>query len=48
MTWKLYSVAAHRGVAAMYIADERFTKYYDKHVTGCALLLKEAVHYWVK
>lgn len=48
MTWKQYSVAAHRGVAAMYIADERFTKYYDKHVTGCALLLKEAVHYWVK
>lgn len=47
MTWKQYSAQAHRGVAAMYVADERFTKYYDRNVSGCAAFLNEAVQYWV-
>ena len=46
MTWKQYSVEAHKGVAMMYVADERFTKYYDRRVQGCAKLLCEAVQYW--
>ena len=46
MTWKQYSAEAHKGVAMMYVADERFTKYYDRNVQGCAKLLCEAVQYW--
>ena len=46
MTWKQYSVEAHKGVAMMYVADEIFTKYYDRNVQGCAKLLCEAVQYW--
>ncbi len=47
MTWKQYRVEAHKGVAAMYVADERFTKYYDRNVTGCAKLLNKAVQHWL-
>ena len=46
MTWKQYSAEAHKGVAMMYVADERFTKYYDRKEQGCAKLLCEAVQYW--
>ena len=46
MTWKQYSAEAHKGVAMMYVADERFTKYYDRNVQGCARLLCKAVQYW--
>lgn len=42
-SWKQYSPQAHRGVAAMYVADQRFTQYYDRNVPGCAALLKEIV-----
>ena len=28
--------------------DERFTAYYDKHLPGCARLLRDAVAHWVK
>lgn len=42
-----YNAQMHKGIAAMYIADERFTKYYDKNVKGCALLLSEAVKFWI-
>lgn len=47
MTWKQYTKQAHKGVASMYIADERFKAYYDQDVTGCAGLLESAVRYWV-
>lgn len=46
MTWKNYSEQAHIGVVQMYTADERFTKYYDGEVQGCAKFLKAAVEYW--
>lgn len=37
----------HTGIAGMYVADERFTAYYDGKVAGCAALLRDAVgHYW--
>lgn len=42
-TWKAYSKEAHRGLAAMYVEDERFQKYYDKKREGCAEFLKHAV-----
>lgn len=43
-----YSVPMHKGIAAMYLADERFTAYYDRHVKGCAQLLHDAVRMWIK
>ena len=46
MAWAQYTEEAHKGVAAMYTADERFRKYYDAEVPGCAELLKEAVACW--
>lgn len=47
MTWKQYTKEAHVGVAAMYTADERFTRYYDREVPGCAAFLGQAVSYWM-
>lgn len=43
MTWKSYSSEAHIGVGKMYVADERFKDYYDKHVEGCAAFLCAAI-----
>lgn len=42
-----YNAQMHKGIAAMYVADERFTKYYDSKVEGCANFLYEAVKYWI-
>ena len=42
-----YSPQMHRGIAAMYIADERFTRYYDRNKPGCARLLHDAVQHWI-
>lgn len=47
MTWKNYTKEAHKGVASMYIYDERFKAYYDSEIQGCAELLKETIWYWV-
>jgi DNA-binding transcriptional MerR regulator len=38
-----YTKEAHAGVAQMYVADERFTAYYDKEQPGLAAFLKDAV-----
>lgn len=46
-TWKTYTAEAHKAVAAMYIADERFKMYYDRNVSGCAELLEQAIRFWV-
>lgn len=35
--------AMHRGIAQMYVADERFTAYYDRDQSGCARFLWDAV-----
>lgn len=45
-TWKEYSAQAHKGLASMYIADERFLAYYDKNLKGCGEFLVKAVDYW--
>ena len=42
-TWTAYTPQAHRGVAELYTADERFTAYYDREVPGCAAFLRQAV-----
>lgn len=48
MTWSSYSSKAHRGLAQLYVMDERFKKYYDKNVEGCAQFLKEAIEFWIR
>lgn len=42
-TWNFYTPEAHRGLAEMYVADERFTTYYDGNVAGCAAWLRDAI-----
>lgn len=43
-TWTSYSKEAHAGLAQMYVADERFTAYYDDRIkTGAAEFLKDAI-----
>ena len=38
-----YTLQIHRGIAEMYVEDERFTAYYDREVPGCACFLRDAV-----
>ena len=47
-TWKEYSKAAHAGLAEMYVADERFTAYYDQHKEGAAQYLRDAILAYAK
>lgn len=42
-----YTREMHRGIAQMYVLDERFTAYYDKNVAGCAQFLRDAVIEWI-
>lgn len=42
-TWQEYSKAAHAGLAEMYVADERFSAYYDQHKEGAAEFLRDAI-----
>ena len=48
ITGNRYAPAKHRGIAELYVMDERFTAYYDKQVPGCACFLRDAVVYWAK
>ncbi|OCS88265.1 MerR family transcriptional regulator [Caryophanon tenue] len=44
MYWPKYTTVAHAGLASMYIADERFTAYYDERAgVGATQLLYEAI-----
>jgi hypothetical protein len=46
-SWKKYSGEAHKGVAEMYLADERFTRYYDdKSGVGAAEALYQIIQYY--
>lgn len=47
-TWEKYTAEAHRGLAGMYLADQRFTDYYDREEKGCAEFLSKAVKNWIK
>lgn len=42
-SWPSYSKKAHAGLAEMYVADERFTAYYDQHVKGGTAFLRDAI-----
>ena len=42
-SWPNYSKEAHAGLAEMYVADERFTAYYDKNVKGGTEFLRDAI-----
>jgi len=42
--WSAYSKKAHRGLADMYVADERFTAYYDQHQKGMTQFLRDAIY----
>ena len=46
ITRSRYDPAKHRGIAELYVMDERFTAYYDQHLPGCARFLREAVIHW--
>lgn len=48
ITGNQYDPAKHRGIAELYVADQRFTAYYDKQVPGCACFLWDAVAHWAK
>lgn len=41
--WENYSKKAHIGLAQMYVADPRFTAYYDAIAPGCAAFLRDAI-----
>ena len=41
--WEHYSAEAHAGLARMYVDDERFREYYDKHRQGAAEFLRDAI-----
>ncbi len=43
-----YDPKCHAGLAEMYVADERFRRYYDGEVDGCARFLRDAVTSWLK
>ena len=47
ITMPQYTPQMHRGIAALYVADERFTAYYDRAIPGCAQLLSDAVQRWI-
>lgn len=43
-SWPQYTKEAHAGLAQMYIADERFTAYYDQHVSeGATQFLHDVI-----
>lgn len=42
-TWPVYTKEAHAGLAEGYVADARFTAYYDRAVPGCAQFLRDAI-----
>lgn len=49
--WLSYSLSDYtpeqlKGIASLYLADPRFTAYYDQQVSGCAKFLCEAVSHW--
>ncbi len=46
MTWKAYSSEAHKGLAKMYVCDDRFKSYYDSKVAGCADFLQKSIENW--
>ncbi len=40
--------AKHKGIAELYLLDERFAAYYDRQQPGCARFLRDAVARWAE
>ena len=47
MAWGSYNKEMHIGLVEMYLQDERFKKYYDKHKEGLALILRDSVRDYI-
>ncbi len=43
-----YDAQKHKGLAELYVADQRFTAYYDRNLSGCAQFLHDAIVYWAE
>lgn len=43
-----YTKEYHREMGELYVADERFTAYYDKIAPGCAIFLRDAITIYCK
>jgi len=41
--WKTVTPQAHLNLVEMYVADERFSAYYDKIAPGCVVFLRDAM-----
>ena len=48
LTGNPYDAQKHRGIAELYVTDERFAAYYDGTVPGCARFLRDAAARWAK
>ena len=48
LTGSRYDPGKHRGLAALYTEDPRFTACYDRSVPGCAQFLRAAVERWAE
>lgn len=46
--WDSYSKEAHRGLAQMYVDDERFTAFYDRERPGTAQFLRDAIFHYTE
>lgn len=43
-SWQTYSAEAHKGLANLYLADERFTSYYEQNIAGGSQFLRDSIH----
>lgn len=50
MFWEdgIYSKETHKSIGEMYVADERFRKYYDDIAVGAAVFLRDAISIYCK
>lgn len=46
--WPTYTKEAHRGLAQMYVEDERFKAYYDKEKEGASEFLRDIIDIFTK
>ncbi len=44
--WQAYNPKHHKGLADMYVADDRFRDYYDQHGEGLATWLRDIIHHF--
>lgn len=48
VTGDRYDIQCRRGLAELYVQDERFTAYYNRDQPGCAKFLRAAILHWAK